>query len=212
MTAAPLELWGGAECTVNRVGDRTYDQLERTGHATRLDDLDRFAAMGLKTLRVALVWERIETSPGVFDWTWADAYMGRLKRLGVRPIVGLIHHGSGPRWTDLTQASFVAGLAAHAARVVARYPWVTDWTPVNEPLTTARFSCLYALWHPHQRDEHAFWAALLIQIEATAAAMREIRRVQPAARLIQTEDYGWTDATAPCTTQAAFENNRPKHG
>ena len=202
------ELWGGAECTVNRVGDRTYDQLKLTGHEDRLDDLDRFAALGLRALRVAVLWEKVETAPGVLDWRWTDAVMLRLRALDVRPIVGLIHHGSGPTWTDLTQPSFAEGLAAHAARVAERYPWVTDWTPVNEPLTTARFSCLYGLWHPGLRDEAAFWNALLTQIEATGLAMRAIRRVVPQARLIQTEDFGRTDATPPCAAQAAFDNDR----
>ena len=39
----PLEVWAGVECTVNRVGDEYFDQLERSCHDTRLEDLDRFA-------------------------------------------------------------------------------------------------------------------------------------------------------------------------
>jgi len=202
------EVWGGAECTVNRVGNRAYDQLRLTGHEARLDDLDRFADLGLKALRVALLWERIEPRPGEFDWTWADAMMGRLRDLGIRPIVGLVHHGSGPFWTDLTKPSFVQGLADHAVRVARRYPWVTDWTPVNEPLTTARFSCLYGHWYPHQTCDADFWNALLIQIEATAEAMAAVRRITPHARLIQTEDFGHTRSTEPCAAQADFENRR----
>ena len=38
-----LQLWGGIECTVNRVGDRYFDQVILTGHEHRIDDLDRFA-------------------------------------------------------------------------------------------------------------------------------------------------------------------------
>ena len=208
MSGAGLELWGGVECTVNRVGDRTFDQQALTGHDDRRDDLDRFADLGLRKLRVALLWERIETAPGVLDWRRADAVMARLRSLNVEPIVGLTHHGSGPVWTDLTRLDFATGLAAHAARVAARYPWVRDWTPVNEPLTTARFSCLYGLWHPHLSDEGAFWNALLIQIEATRLAMAAIRQVTPGARLIQTEDHGHTYATPPCAEQAGFENAR----
>ena len=208
MTLAPLQLWGGAECTVNRVGDRFFDQSRLTGHDDRLDDLERFADLGLRKLRVAILWERVETSPGLYDWRAADATMERLRALGIEPVVGLIHHGSGPVWTDLTQPSFATGLAAHAARVAERYPWVVDWTPVNEPLTTARFSCLYGLWHPHLSDEAAFWTALVTQIEATALAMAAIRRTVPHARLLQTEDHGQTYATAPCEDQARFENDR----
>ena len=29
-TQPPLELWGGVECTFNRVGDQYFDQLERS--------------------------------------------------------------------------------------------------------------------------------------------------------------------------------------
>lgn len=39
-----LELWAGVECTVNRVGDEYYDQLEINGHAERAGDLELFAA------------------------------------------------------------------------------------------------------------------------------------------------------------------------
>jgi hypothetical protein len=42
-TQEPLAMWGGGECTVNRVGNRWFDQLAWTGHDRRLDDLDRFA-------------------------------------------------------------------------------------------------------------------------------------------------------------------------
>ena len=38
-----VALWGGVEGRVNRVGDRFFDQLERSGHAHRPGDLDRFA-------------------------------------------------------------------------------------------------------------------------------------------------------------------------
>jgi beta-glucosidase/6-phospho-beta-glucosidase/beta-galactosidase len=204
----PLEIWGGHECTVNRVGDTWRDQSRLTGHHDRLEDLDRFAALGLRTLRYPVLWERTETSPGCFDWSWADERLGRLRALGIRPIVGLIHHGSGPAWTDLLDPGFAEGLVAFAARVAERYPWVRDWTPVNEPLTTARFSALYGHWYPHARDEGAFWRALLNQVEAVGLAMKAIREITPGARLVQTEDFGNTWATAPCRLQADFENRR----
>src|SRR4051812_37213181 len=33
----PLELWGGVECTVNRLGDTYRDQLVLTGHDRRVE-------------------------------------------------------------------------------------------------------------------------------------------------------------------------------
>jgi dTDP-4-dehydrorhamnose reductase len=144
----------------------------------------------------------------VYDWTWADERLGRMKALGVRPIVGLVHHGSGPAWTHLLDAGFAEGVARFAGQVAARYPWVEDWTPINEPLTTARFSALYGHWYPHLRDEAAFWRALLNQIDAVRLSMKAIRAVNPAARLIQTEDFGTTWGTPACREQAQFENAR----
>ena len=55
----PLELWGGHECTVNRVGDRWLDQTRRGGQEQRLDDLQRFADLGLKALRYPVLWQRV---------------------------------------------------------------------------------------------------------------------------------------------------------
>lgn len=208
MAEAPMGLWGGTECTFNQVQEQTVDQLALTGHADRLSDIDRFHALGLRVLRVPLLWERIETARDVRHWDWADAYMARLQALGIRPIVGLVHHGSGPAWADLTSRDFVTGLAAFAGAVAERYPWVRDWTPVNEPLTTARFGCLYGHWCPHLKDADAFWNALLTQVEGVSAAMREIRKRRPDARLIQTEDFGRIYATGPCRDQADFENQR----
>jgi dTDP-4-dehydrorhamnose reductase len=204
-----VELWGGHECTVNRVGPHFFDQTARSGHHDRLDDLDRFADLGLKALRYPVLWERVAPDiPQSRDWRWSDRRLARIRQLGMRPIVGLLHHGSGPRYTSLVDDGFCALFADYARAAAERYPWVSEWTPINEPLTTARFSALYGLWHPHLSDEPFFWGALLNQIDATRMAMREIRAVNPQARLIQTEDLGRTYATRPLAQQAEFENHR----
>lgn len=207
--SGPLELWGGVECTVNRVGDEFRDQVVLTGHDLREDDLDRFAALGLRTLRFPVLWER--TAPaGVdrADWRWPDARLARARALGLRPIVTLLHHGSGPRETNLLDPAFPERLAAYARAVAERYPWITDYTPVNEPLTTARFSALYGLWYPHVRSDRDFLLALLAECRATVLAMQAIREAVPEARLVQTEDLGWTSSTALLAYQANFDNDR----
>ena len=201
-------LWGGVECTVCRIGDEVRDQLHLTGHDGAIDDLDAFATLGLEAIRYPVLWERTELRPGQWDWAWPDARLARIEALRIRPIVGLVHHGSGPSWTHLLEPDFAIGLATHAGQVARRYPWVRDWTPVNEPLTTARFSALYGHWHPHRRDEASCWQALLIQVEATVLAMAEIRAVTPGARLIQTDDLGLCSGTTPCRPQISFENDR----
>jgi dTDP-4-dehydrorhamnose reductase len=204
-----LELWGGHECTVNRVQDLYRDQTVLSGHQDRLSDLALFADLGVKALRYPVVWERVApAAPDQRDWTWTDERLNEIRRLGVRPIAGLLHHGSGPAYTSLVSDNFVSLFADYAEAAAERYPWVEDWTPVNEPLTTARFSALYGHWYPHERDEGRFWIAFLNQIDAVRAAMARIRKVNSAARLIQTEDLGQTYSTPPLAEQAAFDNHR----
>jgi dTDP-4-dehydrorhamnose reductase len=205
----PLALWGGIECTVNRVGDRSFDQLRQSGHDRRLDDIDAIAELGVTALRYPVLWERTAPKdPHQSDWSWSDARLERLGARGIEPIVGLVHHGSGPHYTNLLDPGFAAGLARHASAVARRYPWVELYTPINEPLTTARFSGLYGWWYPHRRDDGAFCRILINQCRAVQLAMRAIRRVNPRARLLQTEDLGLTLCTPGLTEQAKFENQR----
>jgi dTDP-4-dehydrorhamnose reductase len=208
-TADPLQLWGGIECTLNRVGDRYYDQLARNGHYRRGGDLEQFAALGLRTLRYPLLWERAVTAtPGEFDFSFADERLAELRRLGITPIAGLLHHGSGPRYVDMRDPEFSQGLAEYAAAVAARFPWLDCYTPVNEPLTTARFCGLYGLWHPHARSDRDFVRILLEECRGTVLAMRAIRRVNPRAQLVQTDDLGQVSSTPALRAQAEFENHR----
>lgn len=203
----PLELWGGIECTVNRVYDGSYCQLSRSGHVDRLGDLDLFASLGIRTLRYPLLWERIAPDGlSNADWKWADERLARLRELGITPIAGLVHHGSGPRHTQLNDPAFAELLAEYAYAVATRYPWLELYTPLNEPLTTARFSGLYGIWYPHARDEKSFLQILLNECRATALAMRAIRRVNPNAKLIQTDDLGKTHSTPLLAYQAQFQN------
>jgi dTDP-4-dehydrorhamnose reductase len=204
-----LEMWGGIECTVNRVGDRYFDQLERNGHANRIEDLALFAELGIEAIRYPVLWERIAPDDlEQADWSWADQRLAYLDDLGVRPILGLVHHGSGPRHTNLLDPAFPEKLAAYASAVAQRYPWISYYTPVNEPLTTARFSGLYGHWYPHTRDDSAFVRALVHQCRATVLSMQAIRQINPQAQLVQTEDLGKTFSTPLLTYQAQFENDR----
>jgi beta-glucosidase/6-phospho-beta-glucosidase/beta-galactosidase len=204
-----VELWGGVECTCRRVGNTYSDQLTRNGHNIRLSDLDAFSDLGLRRLRYPVLWEHV--APHSLErpqWAWADERLTRLRELNIDPIVGLVHHGSGPRYTALHQANFASGLARYACMVAERYPWVTYYTPVNEPLTTARFSGLYGLWYPHGLNDRMFVQILLNQVYATKLAMLAIRRVNPHAQLVQTEDLGKTHSTPALVEQAEFENHR----
>ncbi len=186
-----VEVWGGVEITCNRVADTYFDQMVCSGHASRREDLEAFASLGLRTLRTGLLWERHEQEP---SWTSSDGHLAQMQQLGIRPIAGLIHHGSGPPHTSLLDPEFPQKLARYAEAVARRYPWIDAYTPINEPHTTARFSALYGVWYPHHMSRQSYLLALLHQIKAIALSMEAIRRINPRAQLVQTEDIGriWT--------------------
>jgi dTDP-4-dehydrorhamnose reductase len=206
-TNEKLQLWGGIECTVNRVGESFFDQVAYSGHDRRLSDLDLIAELDIKVLRYPAIWERSEAN-GLLDFQWLDERLLRLYQLRVDPVLGLVHHGSGPAHTSLVSECFPEKLAEYAGQVARRYPWVDRFTPVNEPLTTARFSGLYGHWHPHGRDDRTFVRALLTQCKGVALSMGAIRRVNSRALLVQTEDMGFTRSTDSLRDQADFENQR----
>jgi dTDP-4-dehydrorhamnose reductase len=206
---APLALWGGLECTVVRVGETFRDQSRETGHRERDGDLAAIASLGIRTLRYPVLWETVSPDdPDSCDWSWHDQRLGHIRDLGIEPIAGLVHHGSGPLYTNLLDPEFPEKLAVHARRVAERYPWIEMFTPVNEPLTTARFSGLYGHWYPHGSGYGPFLRALVNQCKGVLLSMRAIREVTPNARLVQTEDLGKTFSTPRLAYQAEHENVR----
>jgi dTDP-4-dehydrorhamnose reductase len=203
------EVWGGIECTISRIGDRYSDQLAATGHYERYSDIHRLADLGISALRYPVLWEKHQPERyGHIDWSWAARRLDALRRRNVEPIAGLLHHGSGPLYTNLRCPQFAGDLADYARRVAERFPWIEYYTPVNEPLTTARFSGLYGIWYPHRRDARECMLMLLNQIKATVLAMKAIRSVNPAAKLIQTEDLAKIHSSPELQYQAEFENHR----
>jgi dTDP-4-dehydrorhamnose reductase len=203
------EIWGGIECSINRVKDQYRDQLEYTGHYYRPGDIDLFAGLGIRAMRYPILWEKHQpVQDDEPDWRWITGQLNQLRQRNIEPIAGLLHHGSGPPYTDLSDNDFPAKFADYAARVARQFPWLSAYTPINEPLTTARFSGLYGIWYPHKSDERSFFNMLLHQVKATVLAMREIRKINPAARLVQTEDLAKTHSTTLLGYQASFENKR----
>jgi dTDP-4-dehydrorhamnose reductase len=204
------EIWGGLECTINRIGDTFRDQLEYAGYYKRENDIDKIAALPIRALRYPVLWEAHQHSSEEeeIDWSRTERELNKIKSYGIMPIAGLIHHGSGPKFTSLTDPGFPEALAKYASKVAMQFPWLEYYTPINEPLTTARFSGLYGFWYPHHEDEKSFVTILLNELKATVLAMKEIRKINPDAKLVQTEDLTKTHSTPLLEYQAEFENKR----
>jgi dTDP-4-dehydrorhamnose reductase len=185
-----LELWASPEPTFARIdADTVRDQIAETGLDVRTGDAERIAALGVSASRVPVLWERVAPAdPQEHDFSEPERRLNALRAAGIEPIVTLLHHGSGPRYTDLLDPAFPLWFAEYAEATARAFPWVRRWTPINEPLTTARFATLYGVWYPNARDDRAFGRAMVNQTLAQQAAMRRIRRVIPEAEFVLTED------------------------
>jgi dTDP-4-dehydrorhamnose reductase len=151
--------------------------------------LTAIADLGIKKIRFPILWEKHQPELNTqIDWSWTQKQVDSLRDKGVDVIAGLLHHGSGPSFTNLLDDDFPYLFAQYAKEVAQKFPWIEYYTPVNEPLTTARFSGLYGIWYPHAKDAKSFMLMLLNQMKAVVLAMREIKKINPKAKLVQTED------------------------
>ncbi len=205
-----VDLWGGIECSINRVNDTYQDQCELLGHYDRAEEyLQAFADLGISKLRFPVLWEKHKPLPDSrIDWTYTEKCLRLLAERQIDPIIGLVHHGSGPGYADFFDGSFAEGLASYAGQVARRFPGAAFYTPVNEPLTTARFCGLYGLWYPHRADHASFLKILVSECRASVLAMKAVREVNPEAQFVLTEDLGKIHSTALLQYQADFENER----
>lgn len=201
-------MWAGVECSLLRVGRLRADQLTATGHAARPADLELLPELGVSAVRYPVLWGWRSRGAQATDWKWADARIGRLLELGLRPVIGLLHHGSGPGSSSFLDPDFPQRFGAFADTVARRYPGVREFLPINEPLTTARFSGLYGTWHPHARDHAIFTRMLLSMAGAAREAARAIRAATAGAVIIQNEDLGHTQGTPAVRDAVTFDNHR----
>lgn len=208
-TNSRVDIWGGIECSYVRVNNAYNDQLEKAKHYQRPDDLKRIADLGIKVLRYPILWERhCPEKHTSISWSYTEDRLKNMQQLGIEPIAGLVHHGSGPGYVSFFDGTFENGLADYALRVAKKFPWIKYYTPVNEPLTTARFCGLYGHWFPHGTTDVSFLQILIAECKATVLAMKAIRTINPEAQLVQTEDMGKTHSTSKLKYQANFENHR----
>jgi dTDP-4-dehydrorhamnose reductase len=78
-----MELWGGIECSINRVKDHYSNQLALQGHCTRYCDIAKFAELGIKTLRYPVLWEGHQD-----EKCWIDTriHLNKCHENGITPI------------------------------------------------------------------------------------------------------------------------------
>ena len=169
-------------------GKTRRDLLEETGHYDHYkQDFQLVHDLGLKVLRYHLPYFKVNPKHGVYDWDFADAAMGEIRRLGITPILDLMHFGV-PDWVgDFQNPELPVLFAEYAAAVADRYPWVRFWTPVNEIFVTAKFSALEGIWNEQLKTPAAFVTAIKHAVAASVLATHEIARRRPDCVIVQAE-------------------------
>lgn len=166
------------------------DVLDTTEHSVRYpQDLRLLVADGITTFRCCIPWHKIERVRGVYDWAWTDRYMGTIRRLGLNPIVDPVHHTSFPQWMEhgFANPDFPTVYRDFIRAFARRYPWVTDYTIINEPLATAVLSGFMGEWYPHWRDRAGVVPIILGKARAISLITPMLEAMVPGLRIVHVD-------------------------
>ena len=201
----------GIECSCPTVaGNVRVDELQATGHYEMWKtDLRLVRDLGLRYLRYGPPVHRIWTGPGQYDWSFLDPVMHEMRRLGIQPIIDLIHFGL-PDWLgNFQNGDWPARFAEYAHAFAERYHWVRYYTPVNEIYVTALFSASYGWWNERMMSDAAFVNNVKHCVKASILGMRAILELRPDAIFIFSESTEYVHPGSPdMVPHALFMNER----
>ncbi len=185
-TAFRSFIMGGFECSTHRRRDgRRLDLIAATAHDRHAEaDYRQLAGHGIATVRDGLRWHLIETAPGHYDWSSFDPMLGAARIAATQVIWDLMHYG-WPDWTNPFDADFVERFAAFAAAVARRVGAGGSYVPVNEISFLAWGGGDVGYLNPFGVARGDELKAVLCK--AFIAAVRRIRRIDPAATIIAAE-------------------------
>ena len=201
----------GIECSCPVVeGNVRVDQLASTGHYDLWQtDLKLVRELGLRYLRYGPPIYRIWKGPDEYDWSFLDPVLHEMRRLGIVPVIDLVHFGL-PDWLGSFQnPEWPQRFADYAHRFAERYPWVRYYTPVNEIYVTALFSGAFGWWNERLVSDLGFVTNVKHCVRASVLGMRAILDLRPDAIFIFSESTEYVHPGSPDTVhQAHFMNER----
>ena len=180
----------GIECSYPTIdqGRTRRDLLAECGHYDRCEeDLGLVKEMGLKVLRYGLPYYTIQQAPGRYDWTFADRALNELQRLGITPILDLMHFGVPDFIGNYQNPELPVHFADYCGAVARRYPWVRYYTPVNEIYVTARLSAKDGTWNEQLKSDRAFVTAMKHAVAASILGTQQIAQYRPDCIIVQSE-------------------------
>jgi len=164
--------------------------LETTEHTVRYrEDLERLSEDGLTSFRACIPWHRIESEKGRYDWGWTDGYLGAARELNLAPIADPLHHTSFPDWLTggMADPAFGSSYLAFVEAFAIRYPWVQQYTVINEPFVTAWFCGHCGVWPPLGEGPSAFVPMLLAVARTICEVSAALTRLLPGCVFVHAD-------------------------
>ena len=203
----------GIECSYPTIGQGKVrrDQLAECGHYDRWrDDLRLVRELGLKFLRYGLPYHRVHLGPGRYDFEFADLVMAEMQKLGITPILDLLHFGV-PDWLgNFQNPELPIHFSDYADAVAERYPHVRYWTPVNEIYVAARISARDGVWNEQLKSDRAFVTALKHLSAASILATHAIAKRRPDSIIVQSESAEYTHEMRAIRSKANTIDNKSR--
>ena len=185
----------GIECSYPTIdhGKTRRDLLAECGHYEHYrEDLGLVHELGLKVLRYGLPYHKTHLGPGQYDWEFADLAMNEISRLGITPILDLLHFGV-PDWLgNFQNPELPIHFADYCGAVAARYPWVRYYTPVNEIYVTTKFSAKEGTWNEQLKSDEGFVTAMKHTVAASILGNQQIAKHRPDCIIVQSESAEYT--------------------
>jgi 6-phospho-beta-glucosidase len=191
------------------------------------EDLDLFAELGFKTLRVSIAWSRLfptgeESEPNEAGVRFYEQLFARMRELGIEPLVTLSHYempaALALKYNGWVDRRVVGYFDTFARTCFERFgQWVTLWLTFNEidsivrhPFTTA--GVLPDLCGP-EGIEQDIYQALHHQFLGSALAVANCRRIIPGSRIgcMLTKLTTYPRTCHPDDVLATLEKNLDNH-
>ena len=201
----------GIECSYPTIdhGKTRRDLLTECDHYNRFkEDLALVKDMGLRVLRYGLPYYKCHVGPGRYDWEFADQAMAEMQRLGIEPILDLLHFGV-PDWLgNFQNPELPVYFAEYCGAVAERYPWVRFYTPVNEIYVTAKLSAKDGIWNEQLTTDKGFVTALKHLVAASIMGTQQIAKHRPDCIIVQSESAEFTHELRATRTPAVQLENQ----
>lgn len=181
---------GGLECSTQRLrSGKRLDVLRDTRHEEFAEqDYARLKQAGLNAIRSGLRWHRIETSPGVYDFSFELPRIRAARKANIQVIWDLMHFG-WPDGLDIFSPRFITRFVNFAREFAKLLRNETDATPFICPINEISFHSWaggeaailnpFALFHGDELKAQLVRAAI--------QAMEVIWQILPDARMAHAE-------------------------